>query len=528
MLKIKQLKLKTSSIIALALLFSFPTSSYASSDKNSYAAIKPIALIYDGPGACKEDCAEAAASIAVAAGFTAKIVHADQTGEKIDEKTLSEIFSSASVWIQPGGGAHTAYEAMAPQFREHLIAFVKRGGGYVGFCAGAFIATAKIGSLKTSGLGIFPGSTVPYYPPTAKPGVVFSFEKLMWKGEPRTMYFEEGPYFADLEKNPSVEIIAKYKDGKIAAARSTFGKGKVFLSGPHPEAPTWWSESDGVHDEDGSDYIFAVNMVRWVANLNPMTDVKNLSGVLGNDHPVALIYRGPGVCKEDCAEAAGEAAFEAGYTPKYVNENSLSEKSSPEDKKLFFKNAKVWIQPGGVHEKELQAMNPVLIQSMKDFIKTGGGYVGFCAGAIAAADADIRGSKGFGIFPGKVPYFKAPSVGPKNGENKYSLETVKWNGKPVSIYFEEGPYLSELEDSSGKTIPGVEIVARFDRFHDGKIAAARSTYGQGRVFISGVHPEAPSSWYKQEGMSKDEAPVHFIAVDMIRWAGKMQHYSEPL
>jgi hypothetical protein len=40
-----------------------------------------------------------------------------------------------------------------------------------------------------------------------------------------------------------------------------FGKGKVVVTGAHPEAPAWWSDDEGVTDQDDIDHDLAVEMV---------------------------------------------------------------------------------------------------------------------------------------------------------------------------------------------------------------------------------------------------------------------------
>jgi hypothetical protein len=48
----------------------------------------------------------------------------------------------------------------------------------------------------------------------------------------------------------------------VAAARARYGKGHVFISGPHPEASRYWPPT---WDPDGLDNDLAVEMIREVA-----------------------------------------------------------------------------------------------------------------------------------------------------------------------------------------------------------------------------------------------------------------------
>ena len=218
---------------------------------------KNIALVYDGPGACPEDCALAAADTAKQAGFTPKIVGPNALTANSTPEQISALFQDVAIWVQPGGHSAQAYQAISPTLRNALIGFIKEGGGYVGFCAGAFITTQEIGTTGVHGFDIFPGSTAPL---GANTGMV----AVKWQGKMREIYFEGGPYIYNVDRS-SVEVTAYYGDGvTVAAARTQFGKGRVYITGAHPEAPAWWYNN---HDPDGSDRDIAAGMMTWAAGL---------------------------------------------------------------------------------------------------------------------------------------------------------------------------------------------------------------------------------------------------------------------
>jgi hypothetical protein len=218
-------------------------------------ASAPLALIYKGPGSCSLDqgdagtsgygCSEASADAATLAGFRFQYVAPRDSPD----------FSSAKVWIQPGGISDVAYDAMTPKLRSNLIKFVADGGGYVGFCAGAFLAA--------DWFYIFPGSAHAYRYPVARPDVGYNYLDLNWNGKARKVYFEGGPYLTDL--GPKAEVTGKFSTGYVAAARAPYGKGRVYITGAHPEAPAIWSQEDGITDPDGSDLDLAAEMITWAS-----------------------------------------------------------------------------------------------------------------------------------------------------------------------------------------------------------------------------------------------------------------------
>jgi hypothetical protein len=127
------------------------------------------------------------------------------------------------------------------------------------------MATQRIGSSRYGGLGILPGFTAPYYSNPIKPSLDYSLPMLNWGGLKRQVFFEGGPYFYGFQEQG--EAMATYDSGYAAAVRAVFGKGRVYVSGPHPEAPLIWTEEDGIQDPDGIDQDIAVHMVRWASGI---------------------------------------------------------------------------------------------------------------------------------------------------------------------------------------------------------------------------------------------------------------------
>jgi hypothetical protein len=233
------LKLSMSSITLTVTLFVI---------SGQLAQAAPKALIYKGPGACEDGCADAFVSIARDAGFDPVFV-----GPEVPKAGL---FTDAAVWIQPGGYAGVAMQNMSQELKSQIREFVKNGGGYVGYCAGAFTATSRVGTTRISGLGIFPGGTKLY-------GKGIDMKTVTWNGSKRQIYWEGGPYLRNLPN--SVEVIAHYSNGAVATARTEYGKGRVFVTGLHPEAPDWWVSSEEMEDIDGVDHDLVVEMLHWAS-----------------------------------------------------------------------------------------------------------------------------------------------------------------------------------------------------------------------------------------------------------------------
>ena len=216
-----------------------PTGAPSPSPSPTTPSAQPIALVYGGPGVLTgpDDTLERAEFVAGAAGFTVI---------EVTEPVPTDLLNSASVWVQPGGpnlsaDSYMNRNGMAEQVRD----FVSRGGGYVGFCGGAFSAV--------NNLGLIPGSAWNLKQKTGK-------IPIDWLGKVRYIHFEDGPYI--LLSDKSTQVVGTYANGLNAAVRGRFGKGEVFISGVHPEASADWPPT---WDPDGPDVDLAEGMIREVA-----------------------------------------------------------------------------------------------------------------------------------------------------------------------------------------------------------------------------------------------------------------------
>jgi glutamine amidotransferase-like uncharacterized protein len=218
-------------------------------------ATRPLALVWRGPGACVPTCGFAANRVARIAGFRTLSIHPGFRNEAA--------FSKAVLWVQPGGKSVVAAHAMGPELMQRVRQFVADGGGYVGFCAGMFLSTDRIGTSEHDGLGIVPGSTELYLPEDP-PGLMlpittrYGMVRMYYHGGPRLIVNE-----AELQANGG-EVIARYKDGNVAGIRAEFGKGRVAVAGVHPEAGRLWKLLKGIIDRSSQRW-FAVEMMRWAA-----------------------------------------------------------------------------------------------------------------------------------------------------------------------------------------------------------------------------------------------------------------------
>jgi glutamine amidotransferase-like uncharacterized protein len=167
------------------------------------------------------------------------------------------LLQKASLWIQPGGDALEVRAALTDQQILELRNYVANGGRYLGFCAGAFFADTWIDNEETvPGLGLIPGVSFDYQS-TGEAMII----QINWlNSQTRSLYFEAGAGFR-LNENSGAQVLATYIDGIPAIISTRYQAGKVILSGPHPEAPRNWAESEELIDPDGDDSDIAAYLI---------------------------------------------------------------------------------------------------------------------------------------------------------------------------------------------------------------------------------------------------------------------------
>jgi glutamine amidotransferase-like uncharacterized protein len=145
--------------------------------------------------------------------------------------------------------------------KAKIQSFVRSGGRYLGFCMGGYFAG------KTPGFEILPGDSNQYIASshasvtTADDTII----NVLWRDKPRVLFFQDGPLFTLDVGAKDVTVLATYaSNGQIAALVAPFGKGKVGVVGPHPEAPSAWYQAASLTDPDGHTNDLARDLINSV------------------------------------------------------------------------------------------------------------------------------------------------------------------------------------------------------------------------------------------------------------------------
>jgi glutamine amidotransferase-like uncharacterized protein len=220
------------------------------------ATDRQLAVIFNGPTICK-GCADPVAKLFQDRGFEIKYV---QPGE-----SSRALLKRAAVYAVPGGeDIHSTDEGWTASDREAIRSYVRDGGRYLGFCLGAFWVSNWAGEMA----GFQPLNIVPL---SVSAGIdkTDKLVKVNWRGQWRTVYFQDGPSFALNNRDPEssrVDIIARYEDGNIATFITPYGRGKVAASGVHVEATQDWYDDVHLPSPDGLNKDLAKELLDSLLN----------------------------------------------------------------------------------------------------------------------------------------------------------------------------------------------------------------------------------------------------------------------
>ncbi len=217
-------------------------------------AAAPLALVYLQVGMC-EACSESLAALLVKAGYRTRLVRPDEVG-------APDLFAGASLYAQPGGDStlqvYSAIGAAAwPDFAKRVRAFVAGGGHYLGICLGGWLAGPWVDE-DIPAFDLLQGEVEPFTHTRGDP-TVDQVVPITWlqPQQQRSVFFQEGPYF-----RAKGTVYARYDDGSTAALVTSYGKGRVAVSGVHLEAEADWTDGDDLRDPDGPDLDLGVLLIR--------------------------------------------------------------------------------------------------------------------------------------------------------------------------------------------------------------------------------------------------------------------------
>lgn len=162
------------------------------------------------------------------------------------------------------------------------------------------------------------------------------------------------------------------------------------------------------------------------------------------------------------------------------------------------KDAVAFLMPGGADLPYCKKLNGKGNAQIKEYVETGGAYIGFCAGAYYGSHYcefhkgdtrgyEVLGERGLSFFPGSAvgpvlaPYDYASKLGSRVAKIQWLKNTEIYN-----VYFNGGCYFKDANQ-----YPNVQILAHYNnKGFEGRAAIVECHVGKGKALLSGVHPES--------------------------------------
>jgi glutamine amidotransferase-like uncharacterized protein len=195
-------------------------------------------------------------------------------------------------------------------------------------------------------------------------------------------------------------------------------------------------------------------------------------------HINVLIYSGSGTSDncvyqiENCLEQANKENYISGVrftynTSNIINNNSLS-------------GYDVVIMPGSSEGYDYLDNEDINESDLKNYIASGKGFLGICAGAYSGAEYTENWYSGWGVAPNVInqPYLETGNV------------TIKTTSAG-NLENNDGEWISHINGPAMTTYSDVVTFATYDEnsSYQGYAAIVGDHYGEGRSVLSGVHPE---------------------------------------
>jgi glutamine amidotransferase-like uncharacterized protein len=211
----------------------------------------PKVLVYTEHPMCSIACADAVCDILNSTlEYDVRMFGKDSFPILQDKETF---FNSDCIVFPGGDGDSDQFDNFLFTYKNEVKDYVTNGGIYLGICMGSYFAGQHYFDILDPRLNYTqyvrrPNSTIH----KTTPNIV----ELKWLNKQTKMYFHDGASFFPKNKKDTldgIKIYGTYKNKDIAALIYNYGKGKVGLIGPHPEASKWWfycqsKIKDGWHD----------------------------------------------------------------------------------------------------------------------------------------------------------------------------------------------------------------------------------------------------------------------------------------
>lgn len=234
-------------------------------------AVHTRVAVYRGP-ATEDGTPESAADLFTSAWKNSEVTY---VGPDEDVQISKETLKDFDVYIQPGGGSLDPAWKVMKEYKEPIDDFVARGGRYLGFCLGAYLAGQDPGfELLPSGVDtdeeISQRNAQVKNEKDTVIEVNWTFSTGDKKGKTekdRWLYFQDGAAIVGRagKCGDKGKVLGRYsRSGDVAAYVAGYKKGVVGVVGPHPEATKDWYDLEHIKNPQGYNLDIGRDFVRTV------------------------------------------------------------------------------------------------------------------------------------------------------------------------------------------------------------------------------------------------------------------------
>ena len=193
------------------------------------------------------------------------------------------------------------------------------------------------------------------------------------------------------------------------------------------------------------------------------------------------------------------AALEQILRSEHLDYSTVSSRQANAMTVSQLRQSQLLIVPGGNFERIGNSLTSSATANIREAVQNGVNYLGFCAGAFFAGNSPYNG---LNLTSGTRFGFYAAEA---QGIRKTVVAITAADGQTLDQYWEDGPQLT-----------GWGAVAA--KYPDGTPAIVEGTFGNGRVILTGTHPEAPASWRRAFDFKTSIEIDHAYAAKLIRVA----------
>jgi glutamine amidotransferase-like uncharacterized protein len=234
--------------------------------------------------------------------------------------------------------------------------------------------------------------------------------------------------------------------------------------------------------------VLAVLISAGLLTYRPMT-VRNLNSMSPNG---IVLLSGPGTSPN------GVVALQALMVREHLPFVTMDSRALNRTSAVQLGKVSLLIVPGGNFEVLGRVLAAQTAQRVREAVHGGMNYLGICAGAFIAGNSP---DDGFKLTDRRFPFY-ADSA---KGIRKEAVTLVIADGTSLKTYWEDGPELTGFGEALA-------------RYPDGTPAVVQAKVGRGWVVLTGVHLEAPDSWYEGLDASAPAAKSNAYAVKLIHAA----------